>query len=259
LKAENYADSALKLDPNLAEAHAAKGYVEFYYFWRWEKAEQEFKEAIRLNPQFDITYDYYGYLLTATERFSEAQDILAKAIQIGPNTAAFATDMGVSLYYDKKYDQAIDEINNALKYNSRYPLAHLWLARVYQVRKNFPESIASYQRALKSNPSWVPSLAGIGNVYGNMGQPAEAKKILNQLLIMSDSAYVTPYGVALVYVGINNLDKTFEWLDKAYADRAHWLVWLKLDPRWDPIRSDKRYAPLVAKIGLPQTTNTSTH
>ena len=251
LKAENYADSALQLDPNLAEPHAAKGYVEFYYFWRWAKAEQEFKEAIRLNPQFDVTYDYYGYLLTATERFSEAQVVLEKANQIAPKSAAYTTDMGVSLYYDRKYDRAIDEIQDAIKYNSRYPLAHLWLARIYQVRKNYSESIASYQKALLSNPRWVPSLAGIGNVYGNMGQKAEAKKILDQLLAMSDSVYVTPYGVALVYVGMNNTDKTFEWLDKAYADRAHWLVWLKLDPRWDPIRSDKRYPPLLAKIGLP--------
>ena len=97
----------------------------------------------------------------------------------------------------------------------------------------------------------MPTVAGIGNIYGVTGQRAEAEKILDSLYHMSSQKYVTPYGVALVYAGLGETDKVFEYLEKAYDDRSNWLIWLKLDPRWDSVRSDKRFTELVRRVGLP--------
>ena len=88
-----------------------------------------------------------------------------------------------------------------------------------------------------------------------MGQKGEAEKILTKLKTISDSAYVTPYGFALLYAGLDEKDKAFECLEKAYTERSNWLVWLNLDPRWTSIRNDKRYTDLIAKIGLPTSIN----
>ena len=100
-------------------------------------------------------------------------------------------------------------------------------------------------------PDWPVALAGIGNVYGEEGNKTEAMKILDTLNTLSKSQYVTSYGIALVYAGLGDKEKTFEYLDKAYEERSNWLVWLKSDPRWEPIRSDDRYSELIRKVGLP--------
>ena len=97
----------------------------------------------------------------------------------------------------------------------------------------------------------MPTVAGMGNIYGIAGQKAEAEKTLDSLHQMSSKKYVTPYGVALVYAGLGETDKVFEYLEKAYDDRSNWLIWLKLDPRWDSVRSDKRFTELVRRVGLP--------
>ena len=252
-QAEKFAESALKWDASLAEPHASLAYVKFYYYWDWAGAEKEFKEAIRLNPQYDWSHDAYAYFLAAQERFPEAMEEAKIAMEISPQPSPLITDMGFTLYYDKKYEEATANLLKAVEYTKgKSALAHVWLARTYQARKMYPEAISHNRDALIINPDWAVGLAGIGNIYGITGQKDSALFYLNKMFALSSTKYMTPYAFALIYTSLKDYDRAFEYLEKAYVDRANWLVWLKLDPRWDPIRSDKRYAPLVAKIGLPQ-------
>jgi len=89
------------------------------------------------------------------------------------------------------------------------------------------------------------------NAYGEWGKKTDAENVLVRLGQMSHEKYVTPYGVALVYAGLENKDQAFSWLDKAYRGRSHWLVWLDRDPRWNRLRSDPRFADLKKRVGLP--------
>ncbi len=251
LKAQAAALKALELDSTLAEPHASLGYIKFYYSWDWHGAEQEFLKAIALNPNYEIAYDWYGVFLTAMGRLEDARKVIEKAQQIAPLSAFINTDMGFNLYYEKNYDKAIQSLKSTLEINPNFLLAHLWLARTYQAMKMYKEALEEYQTAQTIAPNWVPTVAGIGNIYGLTGQKIEAKKILDSLKEMSSQKYVTPYGVALVYAGLGETDKVFEYLEKAYHDRSNWLVWLKLDPRWDSVRYDKRFIDLVKKVGLP--------
>ena len=114
------------------------------------------------------------------------------------------------------------------------------------------QAIAEYRNTLKSLPEWTVALAAIGNVCGVSGDKIEAKKTLDTLSSLSSKKFVTSYGVALVYGGLGEKEKAFECLNKAVVERSHWLVWLKSDPRWDPIRSDKRFVELVNSVGLPE-------
>jgi tetratricopeptide (TPR) repeat protein len=152
--------------------------------------------------------------------------------------------------YKKNYELAIEKIKSALDLNPNLILAHLWLGRAYQAKKMYSEAIDQYKQTLAINPEWPVAYAQIGNVYGVSGQKVQAEKVLDKMQSLSLTRYVTPYGIALLYAGLNDHDKAFEWLEKALQDRAHWLVWLNLDPRWDAIRSDKRFAVLVVKVGL---------
>ncbi|MGZ8557205.1 MAG: TPR end-of-group domain-containing protein [Chitinophagaceae bacterium] len=250
-KAFEAANKALELDSTLAEPHASLGYYRFYYDWDWAAAEQEFRIAIALNPNYELGYDWYGYYLTAMERYDEARIILKKAAELDPLSVPINTDIGFCYYYSGDYDQAIIKLQASLKINPKFGLAHLWLGRAYQQKKMYAQAIAGYKNTLQAIVDWPVALAAIGHVYGVSGEKAEAQKILDTLSSLSSKKFVTSYGVALVYAGLDENEKAFLWLNKAFEERSHWLVWLKTDPRWAPIQSDKRYAELVNKVGLP--------
>ncbi len=251
-KALEAANKALELDSTLAEPHASIGFYKFYHEWDWEAAEQEFRIAISRNPNYEFGYDWYGYYLTAMERYDEARVILKKANELDPLSVPISTDMGFSIYYSGEYDQAIKELKATLEINPNYGAAHLWLGRAYQQKKMFDSAIAEYNTTLKLSVNWPVGLAAIGNVYGISGKKKEAQNILDTLHSLSSKKFVTSYGVALVYAGSGEKEAAFSWLNKAFEERSNWLVWLKTDPRWAPIKSDKRFTELVNKVGLPE-------
>jgi adenylate cyclase len=249
-RAKEAAAKALEIDSTLAEPHASIGFFSFYYDWNGAEAEKEFKTAIALNPNYALAYAWYGYYLTAMGKYDEARENLNKAEELDPLSAKINTDMGFSIYYSGNYDQAISVLKASLEMNPKLGLTHVWLARIYQAKKLYPQAIAEYRETLNVLPNWSVALAGIGNIYGEEGKKAEAMKMLDTLKLLSAKKYVTSYGIALVYCGIQDKDKTFELLDRAYEERSNWMVWLKSDPRWAYIRSDRRYKELVRKVGL---------
>ena len=233
------------MDSTLADPHASLGYYNFYFAWDWAAAEQEFRTAIALNPNYELGYDWYGYYLTAMRRYDEAKVILEKAKELDPLSARITTDMGFSVLYSGDYDFAVKELQTALQMNPRFLLAHIWMGRAYQAKKMYPEAIAEYKKTSEISANWPVALAVTGNVYGVSGDKVNAQNILDTLAALSSKKFVTSYGVATVYTGLGEKDKAFEWLNKAYDERSNWLVWLKADPRWAPLKTDKRYIELV--------------
>jgi TolB-like protein/DNA-binding winged helix-turn-helix (wHTH) protein/lipoprotein NlpI len=242
---------ALELDSTLAEPHASLAYVRFYYDWDWPGAEAEFKQAIALNPNYAAAHDWYSYYLTAMGRPEEALVEIRRAQEIDPLSLAISTDIGFQLYYKGNYDEAIPQLRKTLQTNPKFPLAHLWLGRAYQQKEMYEEAMAEYRQTDAVLPDWVVTLAAIGNLEGRAGQKREARDILARLNTLSQKKYVTPYGMALVYVGLGEKDQALNWLDKALEERAHWLVWIRLDPRWNSIRDEPRFKTIVKRLGFP--------
>jgi adenylate cyclase len=251
-KAKDAALKALMIDSTLAEPHAALGFISFYYDWDWAAAEEEFRKAISRNPNYEIGYKWYGYYLTAMKRYDEAITILKKAGELDPLSVPISTDMGFILYYKGDYDRAINQLKSSLKMNPKFPLAHLWLGRSYQAKRMFAEAINEYKNSLQTTPDWPVGLAQIGNAYGVSNDTRQAQVISDTLDLLSATKFVTAYGKAIVYVGMGENEKAFVWLNKAYQERSNWLVWLKTDPRWIPVRNDRRFAQMVALVGLPE-------
>ena len=250
-RARDAATKALELDPSLAEAHTSLGYYNLYHAWNWNEAENEFKKAIELNPNYATAHDWYSYYLMAVGRYDEAWKEVNRAHELDPLSVSIATDIGFNYFYRRDYDGAINQLRATLAVSPKFPLAHLWLGRAYQQKKMYSEAIDEFNKTDDALPGWVVTRAGIGNAYGEWGHQAEAKQILARLDQMSHSKYVTPYGVALVYAGMNDKNQAFAWLNKAYDGRNHWLVWLNRDPRWDRLRADPRFADLKKRVGLP--------
>ncbi len=250
-RARDAAGKALELDPSLAEAHTSLAYYNLYHAWNWTEAENEFKKAIELNPNYATAHDWYSYYLTAMGRFDEALKEVSRAHELDPLSVTISTDIGFNHYYHRSYDEAINQLRATLVISPKFPVAHLWLGRAYEQKKMYSEAIDEFNKTDAALPGWVVTIAAIGHAYGEWGHQAEAKQVLMRLNQVAREKYVTPYGVALVYAGLDDKDQAFAWLNKAIAGRSHWLVWLNLDPRFDRLRSDPRFDELKKRVGLP--------
>jgi tetratricopeptide (TPR) repeat protein len=250
-RAKAAAARALELDPTLAEPHTSLAYAELYYDWNWPGAEEEFKRAIRANPNYATAHHWYSVYLTAMGRHEEAYAEIRRAQELDPLSLAINTDIGFELYYQSQYDRAIRQLRTTLEMNPNFPLAHLWLGRAYQQKGMYDEAAAEFKKVEAVFQGWPVAIAAAGHAAGVAGRRDEARKVLDELRDLSKQKYVTAYGVALVYAGLGEKDEAFAWLDRAFDERSHWLVWLKLDPRWEGLRSDPRFAELVRRVGFP--------
>jgi tetratricopeptide (TPR) repeat protein len=132
--------------------------------------------------------------------------------------------------------------------NREFPLAHLWLGRAYQEKAMYAKAIAELRRTETALPDWPVALAAIGHVQGVSGRSDDARHTLDQLRRLGRERYVTPYGVALIHAGLGERQQALAWLERALNDRAHWLVWLKLDPRFDSLRADPGFADILKRV-----------
>ena len=250
-QARTAALKALEIEPDLAEPHASLAYVYLYYDWDWAKSEIEFKRAIELNPNYATAHDWYTYYLVAMSRTNEAETQIHRALELDPLSLQINADIGFQLCYARRYDEAVESLKKTLQMDSKVPLAHLWLGRTYQQKQMFGEAIAEYNATNERLPDWPVTLASIGYVQGITGRTQEARAMIRKMDELRKTKYVTPYAVALIYAGMGDKDRAIEWLEKAYNDRANWMVWLGLDPRWDPLRNDPRFQDIFRRVGVP--------
>jgi TolB-like protein/DNA-binding winged helix-turn-helix (wHTH) protein/Tfp pilus assembly protein PilF len=250
-KAREFANKALQIDPSLAEARASLGYVKLYYDWDWRGAEEELQRAIAVNPNYATAHHWYSVLLTARGRHDEALSEIGRAHELDPLSVPINTDIGFELYYARRYEEAISHLRSVLQTSPKFPLAHLWLGRAYEQKGMYPEAITEFEQAGTALKDWPVIIAAAGHAYGRWGHKSDATAALHRMNELTKEEYVTPYGMALIFAGLNDREQAIHWLQKAYEDRSHWLVWLNLDPRFDNVRSDPRFADLLGRMHFP--------
>jgi DNA-binding winged helix-turn-helix (wHTH) protein len=248
--ARRHATKALELDGSLAEAHASLGFVKLYFDWDWPGAEAEFQRAIALDPNYSTSHEWYSIFLLAAGRPEDAFREIQLARQPDPLSLPINSDLGFHYYYTGQYNEAVKQLKFVLELND-FPPAHLWLGRTYQELGRLDDALAEFQHVEEKLPEWPVSIAARGFVAGVAGRTDEAQNTLVELRRLARKKFVTSYGVALVHAGLGQMDSAFAWLNKAFDERSHWLVWLRLDPRWRGLRSDPRFAELVRRLGFP--------
>ena len=249
--ARRYAAKALELDASVAEAYASMAFVKLYFDWDWLDANTEFQRAIALDPNYAPTHQWYSIYLLAAGRASDAFREIQLARQRDSLSLPINSDLGFHYYYTRHYDEAVKQLKFVLEMNKDFAPAHLWLGRTYQELGRFDDALAEFRQVEERLREWPVSIAARGFVAGVAGRANEALKILAELKRLADRKFVTPYGVALVYAGLGENDAAFVWLNKAFEERSHWLVWLRLDPRWNGLRPDPRFAELVSRMRFP--------
>jgi TolB-like protein len=251
-RARTAAEKALALDPSLAEAHASRGYALMYYDWDLGGAESEYRRAIQLNPSYAVAHQWYAYLLTAMERpFAAADAEISLAKALDPLSPAINTDRAYISYYYGRNEDALHSVGLALEMNPTFALGYFWLGRIYTSQGRYADADQAFHN-IGPLRTWTPAMAALGYMYGRAGRAQEAKAILAEFDGMTQHGrHASAYAIAAIYAGLRDREQMFRYLDAAYREHSHWLLWLKRDPRWDEFRADPRFENLVKKVGLP--------
>ncbi len=250
-RAKNAAAQALGIDDGLAEAHASLGWAKLTEDWAWPDAEREFKRSIELNPNYATAHHWYGVYWMVMGRPDQALAEIQRAQQLDPLSPAINLAAASAYYYNGQYDQALEQCRKTVAMDPNFTDAHVLLGRAYEQKGAYSEAIAEFQNALRLSEGGSNELAALGHAYALAGKRDEAVKILDQLKERSQQTYVQPLWIAGIHIGLGDKDQAFEWLRKTYDDRSGWLVYLKIDPMFSPLRSDPRFRELLQRVGLP--------
>ena len=241
--------TAIVMDTALAAGHTWLGNYELWYAWDWEKAREELMRGIQLAPNDYWGHFNYSWYFMARGKMEEALAEGHKMVELEPMAPEEITFYAFIFYQARRYGEAQRELARVLKLDASYPFAHFIKGQCDIQQGKFTEAIAEIKSAhdLFAAP-W--SYGRLAYAYACAGNTHMAKAILNTLQRQAGSMYVASDVVAAVYVALGDKDRAFEYLERAFSERAGWMIWLKVDPIWDPIRNDDRFIAILKKMGL---------
>ena len=246
-KAKAAALKALELDDRLTTAHNALGVIKLFYEWDWEGAEAAFKAAIELNPGYPDAHQRYGMLLTATERFAEAEIEMQRAQELDPLSLITRTIGAYPYYYSRDYEKAAECFRSVIAIDPDYSMAHFRLGLTYAQSGKYEMARSEVERSVElSNDR--DTIAALAYVQGLAGDKAGWARSLAELAERETAGFVSAYDRVLVYVGSGDHHNAMKWLDKAIDERSYWLIYMKVDPALDPIRNDPDFAASIRTL-----------
>ena len=249
-KAEAAANRALSINENLAEAHNALAFVKYRYHLKWSDAEQHFKRAIALNPNYATAHQWYASYLAAAGRFDESIVEAKTAHELEPFSLTIYSDFIRNLYYAGHLDEARKESLKLLELDETFARAHYEAGLVLEEQGKLEEAISEFRQALKKSPDNVAALTALGHSQALAGKKSDAEKVIARLQELSKQQYVSPFQTAVVYAGLDDRKLALEWLEKSQEERFNWLPFIKIDPVFKNLRSDARFVELSRALGL---------
>jgi TolB-like protein/Flp pilus assembly protein TadD len=250
-RAMEAAKKAIELDEELGEAHASLGYLKWVFDWDRAGAEHEFKRALKLSPGSVDIYIPYSMYLALIGRFDEAIAGFRRIVDLDPANPANYVYLGAWGYqYAGRYDESIAQIKKGLDMDPSILYGQLFLASAYALKGMYGEAVSQADKVLSAWPTRedVQIFSFLGWVYAVSGQQEKARSLLNRMLDLGERRYVDAYLIGEVYAGLGEKEKAFEWLNKAYEERASQMIFIKIDPWIENLRSDPRYKELLKKM-----------
>ena len=249
-QAKAAAMKAMELDASLAEAHTSLAFASMNYDWDWSAAEREFQKAIELNPNYANAHHWYADYLSAVGRHQEAITESKRALELDPVSPIINAWLGWRYFFARQYDLAIEQYLKTLEMDPTFVPAHLVLGQGYE-QKSMPEkAIDELQEAVSLSGGSSLYVSSLAHAYATAGRRAEAERLLRQMNERARHNYVPSFHIAIIHAGLGQRDQALVWLEKGYQERSAWMVWLKVDPRFDVLRSDPRFQDLLRRVGL---------
>jgi tetratricopeptide (TPR) repeat protein len=251
-------EKALEIDDTLGEAYAVLAINKCFYEWDFVNAEREYKRAIELSPNYATAHHWYAEFLAMEGRFDESFAEYNRALELDPLSLAINTDLGLTYYYSRQSDLAINHLKKLKEIDSNYARTYLYLGQIYKGENMFEDSITaynSYSTLSGDNLAMGDDLQVsikrreiLGDAFKISGVKGYWKKSLE--FALENESFDTVQ-MAIIYAQLGERDRAFEFLEKAYNERSTVLLWLKVSPEFDSLRSDPRFDDLMRRVGLP--------
>ena len=249
--ARDAAARALALDTTLAAAHSTIGLVRFLYDRDWNGADSAFRRALVINPNRPDVHHWYAHLLVALDRTDEALVHGRRALELSPLDPELMAHFGWHYIYTRRYGDARESLDRASSVDSSVAGTRYLLGLLAEVQGDYELAESHFRGTLDRAQDDLEALASIGRTHALAGRPDDARAVLARLDTLSGERYVSPYLLAGIAEALGDERRAFAWLEEAVADHAGQLVYLKLDPRLDRLRGDRRFARIRRSVGLP--------
>jgi TolB-like protein/DNA-binding winged helix-turn-helix (wHTH) protein/Tfp pilus assembly protein PilF len=243
------AAKALALDDQLAEAHTSRAFALDLYAWEWEAAESEYRRALALNPAYATAHQWYAWHLMVIGRTAEGIAELRTAESLDPLSPILTADLADALCIAHLYDDSLRQSRTALELHPNFAVAHYQLGQTLVQMHRYDEAITEFRKAIALAGDNTTFDSNLAHAYAVSGRTEEAMKLLTGLKDRHTGQSPTDASVALIYVGLGDDDQAMAWLEKAYQARFNPSILLR--PAFDPLRADRRFRDLRARIGLP--------
>jgi tetratricopeptide (TPR) repeat protein len=242
------ARKALDLDDTSAEVHVSLAYVSFNYDYDWAGAERGFQRAIELDPKYATAQHWYGLLKSALGDHAGSLELLREAQRVEPLSPIIAANVARIEYYGGRYEEALEGHRKALLLDPNFGEGLLRLGWVYDQMGRYDEAIATYRQAI--DRSGTQAQGAMGHALARAGRAAEARAVLRELETQSRSRHIDPYDIALIQIGLGQVNEAFAALNRAVDERSGMVVYARVDPKLNPLRSDPRFAALLERMNL---------
>ena len=249
-RAKAEARQALDIDDTLAEAHVSLAYALFRGDWKWSDSEKEFRQALAMNPKSAQAHQWYANLLVALGRRDEAIAQGKLAEDLDSTSLIIRSHFGFIYFFAHRFDDSIAACQKAIEVDPTFFAARRYLGQALAQKGKYDQALGEFQRAVAASGGSPLIRAELAHTLGLAGRKDDAQKILAELKQLAADRYFSPYHIALVYSGLGNKDETFTSLERAFQDRADYLVFLNVDPRFDWLHSDPRFTSLLQRVGL---------
>ena len=249
-KVKEYASRAIELDDRLAEGHRLVGVAEFNS-WNWPQAETEFKSALQRAPEDAKVHASYGRYLAAMGRFEEAVKEADKALSLTPPPGEVDVPACEIYFWTRRYDRAIELLREVVKRNPNNGTAYALLGWAYAHTSKLPEAITAFEKASPLTERDAGVLMSLASAEAALGRTEESLKLVEEVKGRVAHMYVPVYRIAAYDALTGDKEDAFLWLNRAYGENASWMIWLKVDPDMDPLRSDPRFADLMQRMNFP--------
>jgi eukaryotic-like serine/threonine-protein kinase len=250
LRAKATALKALSLDHKLAEAHAALAAVKLWREFDWEGAERGFRTAIELNPSYSTAHLWLALYLAAMGRMNEALSEIKLGYELEPLSRVINLNLARIFHYARQYDDAIEQCRKTVEMYPDYLIAHRRLGMSYSEKGMFQEAEAAFRKALAIAENDSETMSTMAYAYAAAGRTEDARSILDRLNELAKEVYVSPYSLARVHIGLDELEEAFECIERTYQERHGILTYLKVEPVFDRLRLDPRFADLLRRMKI---------
>ena len=240
---------AQQLDPNLAQPHASLGLLYAHCEWNWTASEQSFREALRLDPNYATAYHWYALHLAYRREFARGAENARRAQQLDPLSLIANNALSVVYGYEGEWERVLEQSDRLIEMDRSFPVAHLWRGRALRAMGRHDEAIAELTTALElSGGRSRETMGELGSAYAIAGRADEARKWIAKLESDPAAEAAAAYPIATIHAALGEKQKALQWLDRAFAAHAWFLVQIEVEPLFAPLRGDRHFEELVRRV-----------